>query len=334
MQMTYAQAIRDGLRVELKRDPKVYMAGEDIGLFGGCFGVTAGLFDEFGPKRIVDMPISENFIVGHAVGSSACGLRPVVEVMFDDFLTVCFDEMANQAAKLRYMSGGKAKVPLVCVTINGAGVGAAAQHSQSLEALLTHIPGLITVIPSTPYDAKGLMIAAIRDDNPVLYYEHKQLLNIFGDVPEGDYTITLGKADVKREGSDITIVAWSWMVHKALAAAQELDKVGISAEIIDPRTLVPLDKEAILKSVAKTGRLVIVQEACKTMGFGSEIAAIVAEEGLDLLKAPIVRIAAPNAPVPFSPVLEQAYIPSTEMIIAAVENIITAKKTCITASYS
>ena len=320
MQMTYAEAIRDGLRVELKRDPKVYMAGEDIGPFGGCFGVTAGLFNEFGAKRIVDTPISENFIVGHALGAAACGLRPVVEVMFDDFLTVCFDEMANQAAKVRYMFGGKAKVPMVCLTINGAGVGAAAQHSQSLEALLTHIPGLITVIPSTPADAKGLLISAIRDDNPVLYYEHKQLLGVTEDVPEGDYTIPLGKADIKRQGSDVTIVAWSWMVQKSLAAAEELAKEGISVEVLDPRTLVPLDKDAILTSVGKTGRLAIVQESCKTMGFGSEIAAIVAEEGLDLLNAPIIRVAAPNTPIPFSPVLEQAYIPSTESIIAAVKS--------------
>jgi len=321
MQMTYAEAIRDGLRVELKRDPKVYMAGEDIGPFGGCFGVTAGLFNEFGPKRIVDTPISENFIVGHALGAAACGLRPVVEVMFDDFLTVCFDEMANQAAKVRYMFGGKAKVPMVCVTINGAGVGAAAQHSQSLEALLTHIPGLITVIPSTPYDAKGLLISSIRDDNPVLYYEHKQLLGVSGEVPEGEYTIPLGKADIKRKGSDVTIVAWSWMVQKSLEAAEELAKDGIDAEVLDPRTLVPLDKEAILNSLAKTGRIVIVQEACKTMGFGSEIAAIIAEEGLDLLNAPILRVAAPNTPIPFSPVLEQAYIPSTAAIVAAVKSL-------------
>lgn len=321
MQMTYAEAIRDGLRVELKRDPKVYMAGEDIGPFGGCFGVTAGLFNEFGPKRIVDTPISENFIVGHAVGAAGCGLRPVVEVMFDDFMTVCFDEMANQAAKIRYMFGGKAKVPMVCMTINGAGVGAAAQHSQSLEALLTHIPGIITVIPSTPYDAKGLLISSIRDDNPVMYYEHKQLLGVSQDVPEGEYTIPLGKADIKKEGSDVTIVAWSWMVQKSLEAAEQLAKAGIKAEVLDPRTLVPLDKEAILNSVAKTGRLVIVQEACKTMGFGSEIAAIVVEEGLDLLNAPILRVSAPNTPIPFSPVLEQAYIPSTEGIVAAVKSL-------------
>lgn len=319
--MTYAEAIRDGLRVELKRDPNVYLAGEDVGPFGGCFGVTAGLFDEFGSRRIVDTPISENFIVGHAVGSSACGLRPVVEVMFDDFLTVCFDEMANQAAKVRYMFGGKGKCPMVLLTINGAGVGAAAQHSQSLEALLTHIPGLITVLPSTPADAKGLLVSAIRDDNPVLYYEHKQLLGVTGEVPEGDYTVPIGKADIKRPGSDVTIVAWSWMVQKSLAAAEALAKEGINVEVVDPRTLVPLDKDAILKSVSKTGRLVIVQESCKTMGFGSEISAIVAEEGLDYLNAPILRVAAPNAPIPFSPVLEQAYIPSEAKIIAAVKSL-------------
>ncbi|MGI5922273.1 MAG: alpha-ketoacid dehydrogenase subunit beta [Syntrophomonadaceae bacterium] len=321
MQMTYAEAIRDGFRVELRRDPKVYLAGEDIGPFGGCFGVTAGLFDEFGPKRIVETPISENFIVGHAVGASACGLRPVVEVMFDDFLTVCFDELANQAAKNRYMFGGKSKVPMVCVTINGAGVGAAAQHSQSLEALLTHLPGLITVIPSTPADAKGLMIAAIRDDNPVVYYEHKQLLGVTGDVPEGDYVVPIGKADVKRAGSDVTIVAWSWMLHKALDAAEALAKEGINAEVIDPRTLIPLDKDAILKSVGKTGKLVIAHEAVKVMGFGAEIAAMVAEEGYGLLKAPIKRVAAPYCPIPFSPALEEAYVPSEESIVAAVKSL-------------
>ncbi len=319
MQMTYAEAIRDAMRVELKRDPKVYLAGEDIGVFGGCFGVTAGLLDEFGPKRIVDTPISENFIVGHAVGSSACGLRPIVEIMFNDFIAVCFDEMCNQAAKVRYMFGGKADVGMVLRMPIGAGIGAAAQHSQSLEGLLTHIPGLISVIPSTPADAKGLLISAIRDDNPVIFYEHKQMYGMPGEVPEGDYTIPIGKADIKREGSDVTIVTWSWMVQKSLAAAEKLAAEGINAEVLDPRTLIPLDKEAILKSVAKTGKLVIVHEEVKTSGFGGEIAAIVSEEGFDYLDAPIKRVAAPDTPIPFSPALEQAYIPSEEKIIEAVK---------------
>lgn len=320
-QMTYAEALRDGIRLEMQRDPHVYLAGEDVGIFGGCFGQTAGLYQEFGPERIVDTPISETAIVGHAVGAAAAGLRPIVEIMFIDFMGVCMDEILNQAAKMRYMFGGKAKVPMVIRTPCGAGVSAAAQHSQSLEAFFTHIPGIKTVMPSTPADAKGLMCAAIRDDNPVIYIEHKMLLGLQGDVPEGEYVIPLGKADIKRKGSDVTIVAWSAMVHKALAAAEALAKEGISAEVLDPRTLNPLDKDSILNSVGKTGRLVIVHEATRTGGFGGEIAAIVADEGFDLLNAPIKRVTAPDAPVPFSPVLERNYLPSEEKIIKAVKEL-------------
>lgn len=320
-QMTYAEAIRDGMRVEMKRDPKVYLYGEDVGIFGGCFGVTAGLFQEFGPERVIDTPISETAIVGSAVGAAAAGLRPIAEIMFVDFMGVCMDELLNNAAKMRYMFGGKAKLPMVVRTPCGAGMSAAAQHSQSLEAWFTHIPGLKIVMPGEPADAKGLMIAAIRDDNPVIYIEHKQLLNVPGEVPEGEYVVPLGKADIKREGSDVTIVAWSWMLSKALAAAEELAKEGISAEVLDPRTLVPLDREAILKSVGKTGRLVIVHEAVRTSGFGGEIAAIVAEEGFDLLDAPIKRVTAPDTPIPFAPVLENAYLPSEEKIIKAVKEL-------------
>jgi pyruvate dehydrogenase E1 component beta subunit len=320
-QMTYAEALRDGIRLEMQRDPHVYLAGEDVGIFGGCFGQTAGLYQEFGPERIVDTPISETAIVGHAVGAAAAGLRPIVEIMFIDFMGVCMDEILNQAAKMRYMFGGKAKVPMVIRTPCGAGVSAAAQHSQSLEAFFTHIPGIKTVMPSTPADAKGLMCAAIRDDNPVIYIEHKMLLGLQGDVPEGEYVIPLGKADIKRKGSDVTIVAWSAMVHKALAAAEALAKEGISAEVLDPRTLNPLDKDSILNSVGKTERLVIVHEATRTGGFGGEIAAIVADEGFDLLNAPIKRVTAPDAPVPFSPVLERNYLPSEEKIIKAVKEL-------------
>ncbi|MFZ5755103.1 MAG: alpha-ketoacid dehydrogenase subunit beta [Bacillota bacterium] len=320
-QMTYAEALRDGIRLEMQRDPHVYLAGEDVGIFGGCFGQTAGLYQEFGPERIVDTPISETAIVGHAVGAAAAGLRPIVEIMFIDFMGVCMDEILNQAAKMRYMFGGKAKVPMVIRTPCGAGVSAAAQHSQSLEAFFAHIPGIKTVMPSTPADAKGLMCAAIRDDNPVIYIEHKMLLGLQGDVPEGEYVIPLGKADIKRRGSDVTIVAWSAMVHKALAAAEALAKEGISAEVLDPRTLNPLDKDSILNSVGKTGRLVIVHEATRTGGFGGEIAAIVADEGFDLLNAPIKRVTAPDAPVPFSPVLERKYLPSEEKIINAVKEL-------------
>ena len=320
-QMTYAEAIRDAMRVEMLRDPNVYLQGEDVGKFGGCFGVTAGLFAEFGPGRIIDTPISETAIIGSAVGAAAAGLRPIAEIMFVDFTGVCMDELFNQAAKMRYMFGGKAKIPMVLRTPCGAGMSAAAQHSQSMEAWFTHIPGVKTVMPSTPADAKGLLSAAIRDDNPVVFIEHKQLFGLSGDVPEGEYVVPLGKADIKRAGSDITIVSWSWMVQKALAAAEILAKEGIQAEVLDPRTLVPLDKEAILQSVGKTNKLVIVQEAVQTSGFAGEISAIVAEHGFDLLDAPIKRVTAPDTPVPFSPVLEQAYLPSVEKIVAAVKSL-------------
>jgi len=318
--MTYAEAIRDGIRVEMKRDPKVYLCGEDVGKFGGCFGVTAGLVDEF-PGRVIDTPISETVIMGSAVGAAAAGLRPIAEIMFVDFMGVCMDELFNQAVKMRYMFGGKATVPMVIKTICGAGMSAAAQHSQSMEAWFTHIPGLKTVMPSCPADAKGLMAAAIRDNNPVLFIEHKQLLGVSEDVPEDEYLVPLGKADVKRTGTDVTIVAWSWMVQKALAAAEILAKEGISAEVLDPRTLVPLDKAAILHSIAKTNKLVIVHEAVKTGGFAGEIAAIVADEGFDLLDSPIRRVTAPDTPVPFSPILEAAYLPNEAAIVTAVKGL-------------
>lgn len=318
--MTYAEAIRDGIRLEMKRDVSVYLAGEDVGKFGGCFGVTAGLIDEF-PGQVLDTPISETAIIGTAVGAAAAGLRPIAEIMFVDFTGVCMDELFNQAGKMRYMFGGKAKVPMVVKTICGGGMSAAAQHSQCMEAWFTHIPGLKTVMPATPADAKGLMAAAVRDDNPVVYIEHKQLLGVSGDVPEGEYVVPLGKADIKRSGADVTIVAWSWMVMKALAAAEALAKEGIGAEVLDLRTLVPLDKESILQSVAKTGRLVIAHEAVRTGGFGGEIAALVAEEGFDLLDAPIKRVTAPDTPVPFAPTLEAAYLPSEAKIVKAVKEL-------------
>jgi pyruvate dehydrogenase E1 component beta subunit len=320
-EMTYAEAIRDGMRQEMKRDGNVYLYGEDVGIFGGCFGVTAGLFQEFGPERVLDTPITETAIVGSAVGAAAAGLRPIAEIMFVDFMGVCMDEILNQAAKMRYMFGGKAKLPMVVRTPCGAGFSAAAQHSQTLEAWFTHIPGLKVVMPGTPADGKGLMESAVRDDNPVIFIEHKVLLGAKGEVPEGEYLVPLGKADIKRPGTDVTIIAWSLMLSKALAAAESLAKEGISAEVLDPRSLVPLDKEAILKSVGKTGKLVIVHEAVRTNGFGAEIAAIVADEGFDLLDAPIKRVTAPDTPIPFSPVLESAYIPSEEKIIKAVKEL-------------
>ena len=318
--MTYAEAIRDGIRVEMKRDPAVYLCGEDVGKFGGCFGVTAGLIDEF-PGRVVDTPISETAIIGSSVGAAAAGLRPIAEIMFVDFMGVCMDELFNQAVKMRYMFGGKAKVPLVVKTIAGAGGAAAAQHSQSMEAWFTHIPGLKTVMPSTPADAKGLMASAIRDNNPVLFIEHKQLLGVSGDVPEDEYLVPLGKASIMRQGTDVTIVAWSWMAQKALAAAEILAQDGISAEVLDPRTLVPLDKASILHSLGKTNKLVIVHEAVKTGGYAGEIAAIVADEGFDLLDSPIKRVTAPDTPVPFSPTLEAAYVPSVDSIVQTVKSL-------------
>ncbi|HOM31870.1 MAG TPA: alpha-ketoacid dehydrogenase subunit beta [Acetomicrobium flavidum] len=317
--LTMRAAINEALRQEMRRDPNVYVIGEDVGVFGGCFGVTAGLIDEFGPKRVIDTPITESAIIGNALGAAATGLRPVAEIMFMDFVGVTMDQIYNQAAKMRYMFGGKAKIPMVIRTACGAGGSAAAQHSQSLEAWFMHVPGLKVVAPSTAYDAKGLLVSSIRDDNPVIFVEHKFIYDLEGEVPEDIYSIPLGKADVKRQGSDVTVIATMAMVHKALEAAEELSKEGISVEVIDPRTLQPLDGETIIESVKKTHKVVIVHEAVKFAGPGAEIAAMIAEEAFDYLDAPIKRVAAPFTPVPFSPVLEQAYIPSKEKIIAAVK---------------
>jgi pyruvate dehydrogenase E1 component beta subunit len=316
--MTYAQALNDAHKVEMERDPNIYIAGEDVGVYGGIFGVTAGLLDQFGDKRVKDTPITESAIVGTAVGAATVGLRPVIELMFVDFIGVALDQLYNQAAKMKYMFGGKAKIPMVMRTSCGAGIGAAAQHSQCLEALFMHLPGLKVVMPSTPADAKGLLIEAIRDDNPVVFLEHKMLYALEGEVPEGEYTISLGKADVKREGSDVTVVATANMVHTALAAAEKLAVDGISAEVVDPRTLNPLDEVGIVESVKKTHRLVIMHEEVKFAGSGAEIAALVAEKAFDYLDAPILRVAAPFCPVPFSQPLEQAFIPSEEALMKAV----------------
>lgn len=321
--MNYGEAIADALKIEMRRDPNVYIAGEDVGKFGGSFGVTGyGVFSEFGPGRVLDTPISETAIVGHAVGAAAAGLRPAIEILFMDFLPIAMDELCNQAAKFHYMFGGQLKCPMVLRTALGAGMGTAAHHSQSLEAMICHIAGLKTIAPATPFDAKGLLISAIRDDNPVVFLEHKMLYALKGEVPEGEYTIPIGKADVKREGSDVSLVCWSGMVRQCLAAAETLEREDISAEVVDIRTLIPLDKEAILESVAKTHRLVIVHEACLTGGFGGEIAAIVANEGFDFLDAPIVRVAGPDTPVPFSPALESEFIVKADKIAAAVRELV------------
>ena len=280
--MTFAQALNNAHKLEMQRDPNIYVAGEDVGVYGGIFGVTGGLLDQFGDKRVRDTPITESAIIGTAVGAAAAGLRPVIELMFVDFIGVALDQLYNQAAKMKYMFGGKAKLPITLRTTCGAGMGAAAQHSQCLEAWFMHIPGLKVVMPSTPYDAKGLLISAIRDDNPVVFLEHKMLYGTQGEVPEESYAIPLGKADIKREGKDITVVATSMMVGRALSAAEKLAGNGISLEVVDPRTLSPLDEQTILNSVKKTHRLLIVHEEVKFAGSGAEIAAMVAEKALTI----------------------------------------------------
>jgi len=321
--ITYRDALREALREEMLRDETVFVLGEDVGRhWGGAFRVTKGLAKEFGDERVRDTPISESAIIGVATGAAITGMRPVAEIMFGDLSALAMDQIANQAAKLRYMFGGQAKVPLVIRTPFGAGVNIAAHHSQSLEAWFMHVPGLKVAVPSTPYDAKGLLKTAIRDDNPVMFFEHKLLYSVEGPVPEEEYTVPLGVADVKREGEDVTIFATLYMVHKSLAAAEELSKEGISAEVVDPRTLVPLDKQAIVNSVKKTGRIVIVTEDCKTGGVSAEIAALVAEEAIDYLDAPVKRVAEPDTPIPFSPPLEKFVIPDEKRIIGAVKEVV------------
>ncbi|MCG8485677.1 MAG: alpha-ketoacid dehydrogenase subunit beta [Clostridia bacterium] len=317
--MTYAEAIRESMKAKMLEDQSVYILGEDVGAFGGCFGVTAGLFDEFGEKRVKDTPISEGVIIGCAVGSAATGLRPVAELMFNDFLTVGMDQLVNQAAKMRYMFGGKITLPMVVRLPSGAGVQAAAQHSQSLEAWLTHVPGLKVVYPSTPKDAYGLMLSAIEDDNPVMFMEHKLLYSVEGDVEDQVKPIPLGVADVKKEGDDVTIIATGKMVHEALAAAETLSQEGIESEVIDPRSLYPLDKETLFKSIEKTNKVVVVTEENKRGGYGGEISAIIGEECFDNLDAPVVRIGCLNSPIPFTPSLESYVIPNAADIVNAVK---------------
>jgi pyruvate dehydrogenase E1 component beta subunit len=318
---TYMQALNDAMREEMERDPNVLIFGEDVGQFGGCFGVTKGLYEQFGEKRVRDTPITESAIIGAATGAAAAGLRPVCELMFVDFIGVCMDQLFNQAAKMRYMFGGKTTIPMVLRAPQGAGIGAAAQHSQSLEAWFMHIPGLKVALPATPADAYGLLLTSIRDDNPVVFLEHKLLYGVEGEVPENGGPIPFGKAKICREGTDVTIVALSKMVYDALEAAETLAGKGINAEVIDPRTVSPLDMETILTSVKKTHKLVVAHEAVKVGGAGAEIAAQVAEAAIDYLDAPIMRVGAPFTPVPFSPPLEEAFIPGAKDIVAAVEKI-------------
>ena len=325
-ELRYVRAVNEALDEELGRDERVFLLGEDVGVPGGTFAVTKGLYEKYGPKRVRDTPISESAFMGLALGAAMTGLRPVVEVMFMDFITVCMDPIINHMAKARYMFGGQYQVPVTILTLAGAGLAAGPHHSQSLEAWFCHIPGLKVVMPSTPADAKGLLKAAIRDDNPVLFIQHKALLRLSGPVPEGEYLIPLGRAEVKREGKDATVVATSAMVHQALEAAQQLEREGVSLEVVDPRTVSPLDMETILASVRKTGRLVVAHEAVKFCGLGAEIAAQVAEEALDYLDAPIKRVAAPFAPIPMSPPLEKAYLPSAADIVRAVREIIPSRR--------
>jgi len=320
--LTMAEALNEALRGEMERDARVFVMGEDVGLIGGIFGVTRGLREKFGEDRVRDTPISEATFLGAGVGAAIAGLRPVVEIQIFDFVAMTMDQIVNQAAKFRYMLGGRPTVPLVIRGPQGGGIRLAAQHSQSLEAWFVHVPGLVVVAPSTPYDAKGLLASAIRDDNPVIFLEHKVLYAVKGPVPAEPYAIPLGRADVKRAGSDVTVVATQAMVARALAAAAELEKEGVSVEVIDPRTLVPLDEATILASVAKTGRLVIVHEAVKRGGWGAEVAALVAERAIDTLDAPIVRVAARNVPMPYNDSLERAAIPTQQDIATAIRGIV------------
>lgn len=329
------EALGEALRQEMERDPNVVIMGEDVSggagtsgkrdAYGGAMGVTKGLLGDFGDARVIDTPITESAIMGAAAGAAMTGLRPVAELMFVDFMGVCFDQIFNQAAKFRYMFGGKAKTPLVIRTMIGAGFRAAAQHSQTLYHIFTSIPGLKCVIPSNAYDAKGLLIQAIRDDDPVVFFEHKVLYGMTADVPDEAYTIPFGEANLTREGGDVTIVAFARMVHVANEVADALAKDGISVEVVDPRTSSPLDEETILESVEKTGRLVVVDESNARCGMACDIAALVAQEAFGALKGPIVKVTPPHTPVPFSPVLEDAYIPNAEKVEAVVRTLMGAE---------
>ena len=318
-EITYAEAIREAMSEEMRRDENVYLLGEDVGLYGGAFGVSVGMMDEFGEERVRDTPISEAVIAGAAAGSAVTGMRPIAELMFMDFSTIAMDAIVNQAAKMRYMFGGKAQVPFVLRCPVGSGTGAAAQHSQSLEAWFCHIPGLKVVAASTPYDVKGLLKSSIRDNNPVIFVEQKLLYRVKGEVPEEEYTIPLGKADIKREGKDVTVVTYGRMLQRVLEAAEEAEKDGISVEVVDPRTLVPLDTETIIKSVMKTGRLIVVNEAVKTGSFAGEIVSRVVEsEAFDYLDSEVIRLSGKDTPIPYNPKLEASVVPNKDDIKEAI----------------
>ena len=321
--ITYAEAIREAMSEEMRRDESVFVMGEDIGIYGGAFAVTRGMLEEFGEKRIIDTPISEMAFVGAGAGAAMMGMRPIVELMFSDFIAVCYDQVLNQASKLHFMFGGKVNVPMVLRTASGGGTGAAAQHSQSLENIYCHVPGLKIVVPSTPYDAKGLLISSIRDNNPVIFLEQKLLYNTKGSVPDEDYSIPLGKADIKREGSDISIITYGRTVQMSLIVSERLEQKGISAEVLDLRSLYPLDRESIIRTAKKTGRVVVVHEAVQFGGFGGEIVStIVDSEAFFHLDAPIRRVGAVHCPIPFNPELEAQVLPSVEKIEEAVCSLI------------
>lgn len=320
--ITYRDAIRDALLEEMASNDQVYLLGEDIAQFGGSYKTCVGLFEKFGKDRVRNTPLSEMAIIGCALGSAMLGKRPVAEIMYVDFTACCMSQIVNEVAKTRYMYSGQVQVPLVIRTQGGAGRASAAQHAQSLEAWFTHVPGLYVVMPSTPYDAKGLLKTAIRDNNPIIFIEHKLLYNTKGEVPDQEYTIPLGKADIKKTGKHATIITWSRCVEFSLSAANELEKDGIEVEVIDLRSLKPLDEETILASVEKTGHVVIVHEAVKNSGFGAELVALINEKAFDALDAPIQRVAGEEVPMPFNPHLESLAIPDTNKVIKAIKKVL------------
>ena len=316
-ELTYREAVREALREEMKRDPSVFLMGEEIAEYGGSYKVTQGLLDEFGHERVRNTPLAEASIAGAALGAALVGMRPVAEIMYIDFSFIAADQIINQIAKLRYMTGGMVKVPLVIRTQGGGGVAAGPHHSQSLEAIYAHIPGLMVVMPSNAYDVKGLLKSSIREDNPVIFIEHKKLYGEAGEVPEEEYLVPLGKGEVKRQGKDMTVVTYSRCVIRTLTVAEELKKDGIELEVVDPRTLKPLDEDVILSSVKKTGKAMVVYEAVRTGGFGAEIAAMIAEKAFDYLDAPVKRVAALDSPIPFNPRMEDYILPNENDIKTA-----------------
>lgn len=321
-EITFSQALNEAMQEEMRRDANVFLMGEDVGVFGGVFGISAGMLEEFGEERVRDTPISEAAIVGAGLGAALVGMRPIVEIMFADFITVAMDQVVNQVAKARYMSGGKADVPLTLRIVNGAPGSAAAQHSQSPEAWFMNVPGLKIALPATPYDAKGLLKTAIRGNDPVLFFEHKMLYAVTGEVPRTDYTVPFGEAVIRQEGDAATVIAIGGVLPKVMEAAAQLAADDIIIEVIDPRTLVPLDIETMVTSVKKTGRAIIVHEAHRRAGPGAEIAALLAEQALGYLDAPILRLATKNVPFPYNPDLERFILPSVEEVVAAVKDIV------------